>query len=143
MAYGLSLGENSDERNKRAQDHNRLKTDRSHDPFQEIGLELGQLSLESRLEPRLKVCQIRLCGKIPMRRFPQSFGERPGLLDAKMAFFPQGPGEAKGIEKKGVHRRNMERSEWKVHQRSSRHRLNTHAGFLLDWFAAHAMIMGA
>jgi hypothetical protein len=86
-----------------------LKADRSHDPFEDIGLDLGDLGLELR--------QIRLGGKIVMRCFPQGLGERLRLLGRKMSFVPQRPGQAKGIEKNCTHQRNMKRDELKVHQR--------------------------
>jgi hypothetical protein len=43
-----------------------------------------------------------------MARFPQGFGEHLGLLGREMAFFPQRAGQAKGVEEKGIHPRNME-----------------------------------
>jgi hypothetical protein len=124
---GLSLGEYSDERNEGAQDHNRLQTGCSRDPFQDIGLELDK----PRFEPLREVRQIRLCSKIALRRFPQGFGKSLRLLGGKLAFLSQGPGEAQGIERNGVHRRNMERGGREVHWRGGCHGLKTHTGLHL------------
>jgi hypothetical protein len=79
---GLSLGEYSYERNGGAEDDNRLKTDRSHDPFQDIGLELGK----PRFEPRLEVCQIHLCGKIALRPSPKAAARTSACSAVKWPF---------------------------------------------------------
>ena len=50
------FGENPKERDERAHDHDGLEADRSHHPFEDISLDLGNLGLE----PRLKRQQIRL-----------------------------------------------------------------------------------
>ena len=83
------------------------------EPLQNVGLDFGNIGFEFGLKRR----QIRLRGKILMARFPQGFGERLGLLGREMAFIPQCAREAKGVEEKGTHRRNMKRDQLKVQQR--------------------------
>jgi hypothetical protein len=94
------------------------------EPLQNVGLDFGNIGFEFRpyfgnigFEFGLKRRQIRLRGKILMARFPQGFGERLGLLGREMAFIPQCAREAKGVEEKGTHRRNMKRDQLKVQQR--------------------------
>ncbi len=104
---------NPGERDERSQNHDGLKANRANDPLQNVGLYFGNICFEFGLKCR----QIRLRGKIIMRRFPQGFGERLGLLRREMAFIPQRAGQAKGIEEKGAHPRNMALDTLKVHQR--------------------------
>jgi hypothetical protein len=105
------LRKNPDERDERAQDHDGLKADRANDPLQNVGLHFGNIGFEfgpyfGEIGPKCR--QIRLGGKIIMARFPQGFGERLGLLGREMALVPQRAGEAKGVEEKSAHPRNME-----------------------------------
>lgn len=113
--HAFLFRKNPDERDERSQNHNRLKADRANDPLQNVGLYFGNIGFEFGphfgnigFEFGLNGRQIRLGGQIIMARFPQGFGERLGLLGREMASFPQRAGQAKGVEEKGIHPRNME-----------------------------------
>ena len=93
--HAFLVRKNPNERDERAQNHNRLKAARADDPFQNVGLRFGNIGFE--FDPYfgeigLKHRQIRLGGKITLRRFPQGFGERLGLLGREMAFLPKRAG---------------------------------------------------
>jgi hypothetical protein len=123
--HAFLFRKNPGERDEGAQNHDRLKADRANDPLQNVGPYVGDIGFEIGLKGR----QICLRGKIIMRRFPQGFGKRLGLLRREMAFIPQRAGQAKGVEEKGAHPRNVALDKLKVHRRRGlnlRHEIGYH-----------------